>query len=85
MISEGLLTEVVVHEELIQQLDLNIHNREGQPPTFRGRAGAESNIDIAMSRGNVYNDLTDWRVVKDATTSAHNAIEYNINLKQEDH
>jgi len=46
-------------EELIQQFNLNIHNREGQPPTFRGRAKAESNIDVTMSRGNMYTDLTD--------------------------
>jgi len=34
------------YEGLINQHQLMIHNKEDQPRTFRGRAGAESNIDI---------------------------------------
>jgi hypothetical protein len=69
-------------EELIEQHNLVVLNREGQPPTFRGRAGAESNIDVTLSRGDISNCICNWIVHDCATTSAHNVVRFNIEFNR---
>jgi len=42
------------YKDIINQYNLTVHNIADQPPTFQGRAGAESNIDVTMSKDNLH-------------------------------
>jgi len=44
-------------EELIEQHNLTVINKEEQPPTFRGRAGVESNIYVTLTKGYICNSI----------------------------
>ncbi|KAG5863814.1 hypothetical protein JTB14_009369 [Gonioctena quinquepunctata] len=61
-------------EDLINELQLEVHNRAGNPPTFQNRAGAESNIDITISNAKAANQIMDWKVEGNQTMSDHNLI-----------
>jgi len=59
-ICPGTDENVEMFEELINQYNLTVINLEEQSPTFRGRAGADCNIDITMIQGDLYNNVQDW-------------------------
>ena len=65
-------------EELIQELQLEIVNQPGQPPTFHNRAGAQSNIDVTLTNGRGYPKVHNWRVLDNTTTSDHNLICFEL-------
>jgi len=71
------------YEDIINQYQLVVHNKEDQPPTFQGRAGAESNIDITMTKGNIHRNIHEWSVLEHATTSQHGVIIFFINFTQD--
>lgn len=71
------------YEDIINQYQLVVHNKEDQPPTFQGRAGAESNIDITMTKGNIHRNIHEWSVLEHATTSQHGVISFYINFTQD--
>jgi len=64
-------------EELIEHHNLMVINKEDQPSTFRGRAGVETNIDVTLTRKNLYNCIFDWTVDAFATTSAHGVVRHD--------
>lgn len=53
---------------------LYIANRAGQPATFYGHTGAKSNIDITIANDKALPLVTRWEVIECATHSDHNAI-----------
>lgn len=65
-------------EDIINELQLIVHNRPGNPPTFQNRAGAASNIDISISNVKAANLVKNWKVVEHATTSDHNFIVFEL-------
>jgi len=69
-------------EKLIEQHNLTVINKEGQPPTFRGRAGVESNIDVTLIKGYICNSTFDWIVDEHATTSAHGTVRFIIDMEK---
>jgi len=65
-------------EDLIQANNLIICNTEGQSPTYRNRASAETNIDITLTSLNLLNDIQNWQVLDGQTSSDHNIIKFEI-------
>ncbi|KAG5885678.1 hypothetical protein JTB14_001960 [Gonioctena quinquepunctata] len=55
---------------LIHELQLEVHNKAGNPPTYQNRAGAESTISNARAA----NQIRDWKVEGNLTMSDHNLI-----------
>lgn len=70
-------------EELIEQHNLTVINREGQPLTYMGRAGAGSNIDVTLAKGNICNRICNWSVDEHATSSAHNVVRFDVNDEED--
>lgn len=63
-----------VLKDLNLQRDLQIQNQPGNPPTFRGRAGAITNIDITLDTGGIASGIENWRVLDSVTISDYNVI-----------
>ncbi|KAG5864209.1 hypothetical protein JTB14_010017 [Gonioctena quinquepunctata] len=56
-------------EDSINELQLEVHNKAGNPPTYQNRAGAESNIDITISNAKAANQIMNWKVEGNLTMS----------------
>ena len=67
-------------EELIFAHNLTILNQPGNPPTYRGPAGASSNIDVTLATTNLANRIKLWKVEDGQTSSDHNIITFKISL-----
>ena len=66
-------------EELISELNLEICNEPGNPPTFKNSTKGESNIDVTLVTQRAYIHIAEWHVGDGLTTSDHNIIFFNIN------
>lgn len=67
--------------DTIQELDLFVANRPGQPETYHNRAGAATNIDITLTNRKAANKISEWTVHSGLTSSDHNTITFIINDK----
>ena len=67
-------------EELIMANNLTILNQPGNPPTYRNRAGAFSNIDVTLATTNLANRVKYWKVEDGQISSDHNIITFKISL-----
>ena len=65
-------------EEAITALNLNVENLPHNPPTFVGRAGAESRVDITLTNSTAVGLVKNWKVMQNATMSDHNAILFEV-------
>ena len=65
-------------EEAIMELNLEIVNRPGNPPTYHSRAGAKSNIDVTLASRQATDNIVNWEVTDGATISDHNLIYYGL-------
>ena len=72
-------------EDLIAELNLVICNKSGNPPTFKNRAGAKSNIDVTLVTQMKSKHITKWHVGDSLTTSDHNIIFFNIDSGQQNY
>mgnify|MGYP002716631080 CR=1 FL=1 len=61
-------------EELIMELNLEIINKAGNPPTFRSRFRGESYIDVTLTSRNMAAEIQDWKTLDGITTSDHNVV-----------
>lgn len=59
---------------LVAEADLEVLNRPTPIPMYRGRAGANSNIDVTMITSELVEKVTDWTVEDGLTSSDHNLI-----------
>ncbi|CAK9796298.1 Retrovirus-related Pol polyprotein from type-1 retrotransposable element R1 (Fragment) [Anthophora quadrimaculata] len=64
-------------EELIVQNNLYLVNRLSEHHTFDNLRG-KSNIDITLTTTTLFNEIVDWTVLTNATTSDHNTITITI-------
>lgn len=67
-------------ERTLQELNLEVLNEPGNPPTFVGNA--ETNIDATLGNALALGRISEWKVKENVTTSDHNIILMNIH-KQE--
>ena len=65
-------------EEAITALNLSIMNEPHNPPTYVGRAGAESRVDLTLTNVKAAGLVKEWKVLQSATTSDHNAILFEV-------
>lgn len=59
-------------------------NSEGYALTFRGRAGAESNIYVTTTTENIERKSTDWKVEDAVTSSRYNLIRFKLQKENEE-
>lgn len=64
------------------EADLEVVNCPGNVPTYRGRAGANSSIDVTMVSATLINKIGKWRVEDGLTSSNHNLIHIEITKNQ---
>ena len=65
-------------EELIMELNLDIINKPGNPPTFCNSRGSVSYIDVTLATQTIAKAVTHWKVDDNTTSSDHNAIWFTI-------
>lgn len=65
-------------ELLIAEADLEVINRPNNPPTYHGRAGAMTNIDITLVNQRLARRVEQWMVEEGQTSSDHNLIHFTI-------
>lgn len=69
---------------MLAELRLQVMNMPGQLPTFRGRAGNGTNIDITAARGMMREYLMKWAVDDEMVPSGdHRAIETCLSMSQD--
>lgn len=61
-------------ELMIAERALTVLNRENNPPTYRGRVGVNSNIDVTLASEGVSAAIRGWKVEDMLTSSDHNMI-----------
>jgi hypothetical protein len=67
-------------EDLIFTNNLAILNLPGNPPTFKNRAGASSNIDVTLATNTLASSIVDWKVEEDMTVSDHSIIGFKLEI-----
>ncbi|CAK9813075.1 Retrovirus-related Pol polyprotein from type-1 retrotransposable element R1 (Fragment) [Anthophora plagiata] len=67
-------------EELILQNNLYIINKPSEHSTFDNARG-KSNIDLTIATSTIYNQLKDWEILTDTTSSDHNMILTTIDIQ----
>nr|CAD7427806.1 unnamed protein product [Timema monikensis] len=65
-------------EEFIYGHGLEVANQPNNPPTYQGRAGASSNIDVTLCNAESMDMVEGWRVVDNVTVSDHNLIVFEF-------
>lgn len=65
-------------ELMVAEADLDIVNCPGNVPTYQGRAGASSNIDVTMVSAALTNRIRKWKVEDGLTSSDHNLIHMEV-------
>nr|CAD7197146.1 unnamed protein product [Timema douglasi] len=65
-------------EEFIYGHGLEVVNQPGNPPTYKGRAGVATNIDVTLCNAESVAMVEGWRVVDNVTISDHNLIVFGI-------
>lgn len=68
--------------EMFQELQLEILNRPGFPPTYEGRRGASSNIDVTLQSAHEGLRAADWKVSR-KVHSDHNLITFTVAIQGE--
>jgi len=61
---------------VILQNNLYLINEAGNPPTYRVRAGTNSQIDSTLETQEVSKRIREWKVNDCVTVSDHNMIEF---------
>lgn len=69
-------------EELIFEKQLNVENKPNNPPTYRNQAGSGTNIDVTLSNRPATNNIKNWRVGQNLTSSDHNLIYFEVTKEQ---
>nr|CAD7424341.1 unnamed protein product [Timema monikensis] len=65
-------------EELIYGHGLEVVNQPGNTPTYKGRAGVATNIDVTLCNAESVAMVEGWKVVDNVTISDHNLIVFGI-------
>lgn len=65
-------------ELLVAGKSLVVVNRANNPPTYRGRAGAKTNIDVTLANEYMGALIRDWKVEDMLTSSDHNVIRLSV-------
>lgn len=66
---------------LVEEFELTVHNREGQPDTFDRQGIGSSNIDVTFSRGEgLVEAIYGWKVIDGVTDSDHWILDYKVRL-----
>nr|CAD7256877.1 unnamed protein product [Timema shepardi] len=65
-------------EEFIYGHGLEVANQPNNPPTYQGRAGASSNIDVTLCNAESMDMVEGWRVVDNVMVSDHNLIVFEF-------
>ena len=65
-------------EAILMELNLEVMNQPGNPPTYRGWAGGESYIDVTLTNQNASQDVLNWKVEDGITSSDHNVAWFTI-------
>ena len=68
--------------EALEEVELNIANKAGNPPTYVGHNGRETNIDVTAAGGRVLDRLRNWQVLDQAINADHNIIRFDINIEK---
>lgn len=72
-------------EDLISFAGLVVLNKLSELPTYRGNApGQESCIDVTLATPEAVSLVRSWRVIDDATSSDHRAIEITLGWNEGD-
>ncbi|XP_047105278.1 uncharacterized protein LOC124771316 [Schistocerca piceifrons] len=64
--------------EAIHELGLEVLNRPSFPPTFEGRRGATTNIDVTLKSAHAHLRAENWKVWRGTTLSDHNLITFTV-------
>lgn len=70
-------------EIALQELGVETINKPRNPPTYQGRAGASSNIDITIANMVAMERVQKWQVKDGITTSDHNMITMELTKTRE--
>lgn len=65
-------------EMMIAEMNIEVVNRPGPVPTYRGRAGVHSNIDATLATAGITGRIVDWVVEDGLSSSDHNLIHFKI-------
>lgn len=65
-------------QTLIEQHNLTVQNREGQPLTYMCRDGAGSYSDVTLTKGIICNCIHNWTEAEHATSSVHGVIYFDV-------
>lgn len=63
---------------LIAEADLEVINKQNNPPTYHGRAGARTNIDITLVNQRLIGRVKQWKVEDGLTSNDHNLIHFTV-------
>jgi hypothetical protein len=61
-------------ELFLAETGLEVVNKSNNPPTYQGRARAQTNIDITFANNKIYDRISEWKVLEGKTVSDHNLI-----------